>query len=405
MEKNFLKQIMLVVMTVFIIVNSVVAIPMTVCAFPGNYFWQPENMHVRIYHVASGLSLGIAKSDNEVNGGRLELQRYDEANQLQIFYLKRVGKREDNGTWVYQIRVHGENNKIIEVRNSSHDDWAEVAQWNDEGQQCAYWQFYTEEAADHKRDVVCAIKNWNSGKMLNVAGGEGKVGLDLIQYHEDGTSAEVFKIECVSDDNSVAGATWTRDWSNATNLYWSEVENTESNRKKYYTPINVYKGNSIYYPVSYGNENRMWLGEVIWMDGNLMNDMRSYLDPPSSGWDDLKNIFGESARDYVVDGIMGSVGAGAVPAGSVMSIVGIIATGQERNQKAIFKELMDSHNKVKIEIWYNIKSGYWGTDYRIFINDISDTYWDGSKASIGGNTYYCSYNDTNVDGRIEYFFK
>lgn len=386
-------------------INVYAVIPTIAYAFPGNYFWQPENMHVRIYHVASGLSLGISNDDNDVNGGRLELQRYDEANQLQIFYLRRIATRNDNGTFVYQIRVHGENNKVIEVRNSSQDDWGEVAQWEDGGQQCAYWQFYTEGPDDDKHDVTCAIQNWNSGKMLNVAGGEGIEGNDLIQYHEDGTTAEIFRIECVSDDDTIAGATWTRDWSNASELYWGLAKNTKYNREKYYTPINQYTNDYIRYPVNYGDQNGIWLGAVLWMDGNMMNDMRSYLDPPSSGWNDLKNALGESATDFAVDRIADVIGAGSVPNGSIMGIVGIIATGQERNQKAIFKELMNSYNKVKIEIWYNFTSGSWGTSYRIYINNKSDTYWDGNKSSIGGNTYYCSYNNTNIDGTIEYFFK
>lgn len=389
-----------------IAISFMTGISTPVYAFPGNYFWEPQNMHVRIYHVASGLSLGISKDDNEVNGGRLELQRYDEANQLQIFYLKKIGTRSDNNTWVYQIRVHGENNKVIEVRNSSQDDWGEVAQWDDGGQECAYWQFYTEGPDNDKNDVICAIKNWNSGKMLNVAGGEGREGNDLIQYHEDGTSSEVFKIECVSDDDSVAGATWVRDWSNASQLYWSMIEDTDNNRKQYYTPINQYDNGYIVYPVAYNNENGIWLGAVLWMDGNMMNDMRSYLDPPSSGWDDIKKALGDAQKDFAIDNIMDIVGAGAVPFGSIMAIVGTIASGQERNQNAIFKNLMDSYNKVKIEIWYNIRTDMYGRPfYRVFINDQSDPYWDGKKSSIGGNTYYCPYNDTNVDGSIEYFFK
>lgn len=403
-----IKKIISGILVILIAITPIFSAPITVSAFPGNYYWQPSNMHVRIKHVHSGLYLGISNEDNEVNGGRLELQRYDEGNQLQIFYLKKIGTRKDNGTWVYQIRVHGENNKVIEVRNGSKDDWAEVAQWNDEGQSCAYWQFYTENGEDHNRDATCVIKNWNSGKLLNVANGIEQVGNDLIQYHEDNTTSEVFRVECVSDDEEVVGATWVRDWSNAKGLSWSMVKDTESNRKRYYTPINVYSNGYIGYPVNYsGNNNEIWLAAVLWMDGNLMNDMRAYLDPPSSGWDELKKTLDETGRDFAVDVIMSAIGAGAIPVGSIMGVVSVIATGQEQNQEAIFKQLMSRYSKVKIEIWYNLSStslGFYPV-YRIFVNDQSDPYWDGKKSSIGGNTYYCSYNNTYVDGSIEYFFK
>lgn len=86
-------------------------------AFPGNYFWFPHNMHVRIHHPSSRMYLGIDPDGNEANGARIQLQHYQKANQNQIFYLKQIAI-DENGRIQYQIRVHGEREMCIEIRDS-----------------------------------------------------------------------------------------------------------------------------------------------------------------------------------------------------------------------------------------------------------------------------------------------
>lgn len=174
-------------------------------AFPGNYFWFPQAMHVRIKHPASGLYLGIEKeginqSGISKNGARLQLQQYDKDNPLQVFYLKPIAK-DVNGRIQYQIRVHGEINQILEIRNSSLDDWAEAAQWSEHKGDCAKWYFFTEKNKNNYNSATCCIKNVNSGKLLNVSNGRNVAGNNLIQYHEDNTSSEVFYVEQVSLNN------------------------------------------------------------------------------------------------------------------------------------------------------------------------------------------------------------
>lgn len=174
-------------------------------AFPGRYFWFPQEMHVRIRHPGSGLYLGIEQrgmdsSGRSLDGARLQLQKYDKDNPMQVFYLRPVA-RDANGHIQYQIRIHGESGQILEIRNSSMDDWAEATQWTEHSLNCAKWYFYTETDRNGRDSATCCIKNVNSGKLLNVSGGRGIAGNGLIQYHEDNTSAEVFYVEHTSISN------------------------------------------------------------------------------------------------------------------------------------------------------------------------------------------------------------
>ncbi|MDE5758197.1 MAG: RICIN domain-containing protein, partial [Allobaculum sp.] len=151
-------------------------------------------MHVRIHHPASGKYLGVAPPNGEDrNGARLQLQDYQEGNNLQVFYLKNVFN-DSEGHRYYQIRVHGEDNKIIEVRNSSFDDWGEVAQWTDHSLPCSLWCFFTENPQGGYDSPICAIQNYNSGKLMNIAGGKYYNGTNLIQFQEDNTPSEFFQI-------------------------------------------------------------------------------------------------------------------------------------------------------------------------------------------------------------------
>lgn len=205
-----IKKRLLSLLLAILIISMSITITIPVNAFPGNYWWYPNNMHVRIYHPASGKYLGIGPNGNEQNGARLQLQDKQEGNQLQIFFLKHIAN-DNEGHRYYQIRVHGENNKIIEVRNNSKDDWGEVAQWDEHTNESAIWSFFTENLHNGGDSPICCIKNYNSKKLLNVAGGEHYSGNNIIQYHEDGTSSETFQI--INIENDVA------DWKNVNTTY------------------------------------------------------------------------------------------------------------------------------------------------------------------------------------------
>lgn len=396
--KRFFPMLMVIAM----LFTMMVMFSTTAYAFPGYYFWFPNNMHVRIYHPSSGMYLGIDREGNEVDGARIQLQRYEEGNQNQIFYLKAISY-DANGCIQYQIRVHGESEMVIEIRNSSHEDWAEAAQWTTHEGDCAKWYFFTETNRNGYDSAICCIRNVESGKMLNVAGNEAYDGNNLIQYHEDGTEAEIFEIFSVEDD--IIGAMWSRDWGQNENggMYWSIAKDTSKNRKKYFTPINVYSNGNIGYPVQH-DKNIGYLATVIWADANLQKKLLQLHNPPESTWNKLKQAVGGTGREYVIDSLFSATPLGAVPMGDVEGVIATLMAGQSEQQWYLIEKAFEEHSKVRIEIYYAFDAGNWGVSCKAIVNDQIDTYWDGSKSAIG-NSVNMNYSDTWVEGSVEYFYR
>lgn len=396
-----MKRIISVIMT-FILALSLMetAFVKEVYAFPGNYFWFPKNMHVRIYHPSSGMYLGIDRNGNEVNGARVQLQRYEEGNQNQIFYLKAVS-RDSDGHIQYQIRVHGESEMVLEIRNSSHEDWAEAAQWTTHDGDCAKWYFFTETDCNGYDSVTCCIRNVESGKMLNVTKNEGYDGNNLIQYHEDGTEAEVFQIQSV--ENQIAGAMWARDWSeDVGGMYWSYVKDTTENRKKYFTPINYYSNGYIVFPRA--EEDKEYLATVLWLDGDLQKKVLQLHYPPQDAWKQLKQAVGGVGREQVIDFVSSKLGLGAIPVGDVEGVISVLMAGQSEQQWYHIEEAFKNHSKVRIEIYYKFQNGNWGVNCYPIVNNTIDTYWNGEKSEIG-EWVDMGYTGTWKYGSVEYFYK
>ena len=397
-----MRRILSMILAFLLTLSMLLMFSTTAYAFPGNYFWFPNNMHVCIYHPSSEMYLGIDPDGNEVNGARIQLQRYEEGNQNQIFYLKAVSMDED-GRIQYQIRVHGESEMVIEIRNSSHDDWAEAAQWTTHGGDCAKWYFFTETNRNGYDSAICCIKNVESGKMLNVAGNEAYEGNNLIQYHEDGTEAEVFQIISVEDE--IIGAMWSRDWGKNENdgMYWSIAKDTAKNRKKYFTPINVYNNGYIGYPVQH-DETIGYLATVIWADSNLQKKLLQVHNPPKSGWDKIMEAVGGTGREFVIDEVFSKTPLGAVPMGDVEGVIATIMAAQSEEQWFIIEKAFEEHSKVRIEIYYVFDAGRWGVSCKAVVNEDIDTYWDGSKSSIS-NLVDMNYSGTWIEGNVEYFYR
>lgn len=397
-----MKRFFSVLMAITMLFTMMSIFSTTAYAFPGYYFWFPNNMHVRIYHPSSGMYLGIDREGNEVNGARIQLQRYEEGNQNQIFYLKAISY-DANGRIQYQIRVHGESEMVLEIRNSSHEDLAEAAQWTTHEGDCAKWYFFTETNRNGYDSAICCIRNVESGKMLNVPGNNAYDGNNLIQYHEDGTEAEVFQIFSVEDD--IIGAMWSRDWGKNENggMYWSIAKDTNKNRKKYFTPINVYSNGYIGYPVQH-NENIGYLATVIWADANLQKKLLQLHNPPKSAWDKLKQAVGGTGREYVIDSLFSATPLGAVPMGDVEGVIATLMAGQSEQQWYLIEKAFKEHSKVRIEIYYVFDAGNWGVSCKAIVNDQIDTYWDGSKSAIG-NLVNMNYSNTWVEGSVEYFYR
>ena len=137
--------------------------------------------HYRIRYAGNGSYLDIPADGYTSNGTQLQVWEYAEGNQNQIFKLVDTG----NG-W----HILSREGKVIEVRDSRHDDGAPVAQWDSHNLSCGLWDIQKNE------DGTYSFRNRESGKYLNVCGGGNAVnGTKIIQWYNDGTEAMRFYLE------------------------------------------------------------------------------------------------------------------------------------------------------------------------------------------------------------------
>ena len=140
---------------------------------------------VRIRYSVNNRYLDIPAEGISNNGTQLQIWDYAPGNQNQIFQLTDTG----HGWCITSLQ----SGKIIEVRNSSHDDCAQVAQWDKHNLACARWDIVK------NSDGTVSFRNRESGKYLNVCGGgNAGNGTKMIQYHDDNTYAMRFLIEPVT---------------------------------------------------------------------------------------------------------------------------------------------------------------------------------------------------------------
>ena len=168
----------------------------------------PKNgVYVRIRYVANGKYLDVPLEGIDNNGTQLQVWEYAYGNQNQIFHLEKLSDG-------WKIFSHM-SDKVIEVRNSSHKDYTDVAQWDNHDLDCARWNIISNE------DGTVSFQNKESGLYLNVyGGGDAKNGTKIIQYHDDGSVAMRFYLEVMTYDD-VLSATFIR------NIKTSEIEWSE----------------------------------------------------------------------------------------------------------------------------------------------------------------------------------
>lgn len=143
---------------------------------------------VRIRYSANGRCLDVPAEGISKNGTQLQIWDYTSGNQNQIFQLVDTGK----GWHIISLQ----SGKVVEVRNSSHNDCAQVAQWSKHNLACARWDIIK------NSNGSVSFRNCESGKYLNVSGG-GNAGnaAKIIQYHNDKSPAMQFFIEPVTCGN------------------------------------------------------------------------------------------------------------------------------------------------------------------------------------------------------------
>ena len=140
---------------------------------------------VRIRYSVNGRYVDVPAEGISNNGTQLQLWDYAPGNANQVYQLIDTG----NGWLIVSLQ----SGKVIEVRNSSHDDCAQVAQWSKHNLACARWDIVK------NNDGSVSFRNRESGKYLNVCGGgNAGNGTKMIQYHDDKSAAMRFYIEPVT---------------------------------------------------------------------------------------------------------------------------------------------------------------------------------------------------------------
>ena len=149
----------------------------------------PSGSCVRIRYAYNGKYLDVPYEGINEDGTQLQVWDLVPENMNQVFCLKDTG----NG-WQIVSYLSG---KVIEVRDSSHEDFASVNQWESHSLDCARWDIVK------NSDGTVSFRNRESKKYLNVSGGgDAANGTKIIQYYNDETAAMKFYIEITEPDDS-----------------------------------------------------------------------------------------------------------------------------------------------------------------------------------------------------------
>lgn len=274
----------------------------------------PSNgSYVRIRHAGSGRYLDVPAEGISSSGTQLQIWDYAYSHQNQVFRMIDTGKG-------WKILSH-QSGKCIEVRNSSHDDYAQVAQWDKHDLACARWDIV------NNSDGSVSFRNRESGKYLNVCGGgNAPNGTKMIQYHDDGSSAMRFYIE-VMGDSDVLSATYVR-FINNSDLRWTRynpftsniINSTKWNKQdgsKYYYPT---VGQNVFVSAEYLSPNTV---------ANLLRD-KSY---SKSTWNQIEDALTGEMTESAISTLLAKLGFSEVPGlGTALGILQALSDSRDAEQ-------------------------------------------------------------------------
>lgn len=260
---------------------------------------------VRIRHAGSGRYLDVPAEAVGSNGTQLQVWDYAYGNQNQIFRMFYTQRG-------WEI-VSVQSGKCIEVRNSSHDDCAQVAQWDRHIGKCARWDIV------NNSDGTVSFRNKESGKYLNVCGGgNAPNGTKIIQYHNDGTSAMRFYIE-VLDNSDVLSATYKRKIQNS-DIKWTRY-NPFTSYTYNTTDFSKQSGSSYYYPT---------VGQKIFVSAEYLspNTVGKLLEKNAykqSVWNEIKSALAGDMSEAGIKALLKKLDFGDIPGiGTALGILQII---------------------------------------------------------------------------------
>ena len=275
---------------------------------------------VRIRHAGSGRYLDVPAEGISNNGTQLQIWEYAYGNQNQIFRLYKSSKG-------WEI-VSVQSGKCVEVRNSSHNDCAQVAQWSRHSGACARWDII------YNADGTVSFRNRESGKYLNVCGGgNAPNGTKMIQYHDDKTSAMRFYID-VMGNADVLSATYTRK-IRSTDLKWTR-----------YTPVIGNTNNMTDFSISAsGKHYHPTPGQKIFVSAEFLSpktvgkllEEHSY---SQSTWNQIKSaLAGEMTADGI-SALLKKLDFGEVPGiGYALGILQVLWNNREEEEWNRFARL------------------------------------------------------------------
>lgn len=213
-----------------------------VCAFLGYY---PITFNARSYDEAKDITQGIyniefrggkvvdVTDESITNGIQLQIWQKYEDHSNQKFRFEKSG-----GYWKITA-MH--SNKIIEVRNSSKEDYAHVAQWDDASISCQRW------ILERDDDGYIRFKNVNSGQYMTVFNAYNGIsdGSKLVQRPKQtgGNRIEQQFNLIKLDGAKVVTAAWERQLSVA-DIKWDEYNKLTS----YFNPNRLYNDTGFYIP-------------------------------------------------------------------------------------------------------------------------------------------------------------
>jgi len=210
-----------------------------VMAIPVQARWEVQTptsgQYYRIRYANNHRYLDIPSEGYSNNGTQLQLWDYAEGNQNQIFKLEDTG----NG-W----HIVAQNGKIVEVRNSSHDNGAQVAQWGAHNLNCGLWNIVS------NKNGSVSFQNRESGKYLNVyGGGDAQNGNKIVQWYNDGTIAMRFYLEILSYED-VISASFDRQSLDISEVQWTQYNKSLKPYVTNYTGWTYEDNNTFYVPKS-----------------------------------------------------------------------------------------------------------------------------------------------------------
>lgn len=282
-----------VVALLLAVVMCLVMMPITQANAASQTQTPKSGNYVRIRYAGNGRYVDVPAEGIDNNGTQLQLWEFAYGNQNQIFRLIKSGN-----SW--QI-ISAQSGKVIEVRDSSHDDYAQVAQWEKHSLECAKWDIIK------NSDGTVSFRNCESGKYLNVyGGGDASNGTKLIQYHDDGTIAMKFYID-VMGYSDVLAATYESKLTSSS-MSWTQ-----------YNPVTSYTVNDTGWQIRKdGNSYYPTVGQKIFVSAEYLspNTVANLLKEKSyskSIWNQIGDALSGELPEEAISKLLGKLGYDNIP--------------------------------------------------------------------------------------------